>query len=366
MNLISQLALATIAAFFISYITIPVWTKFAERFNFVDKPNKRKVHHRAIPLVGGIAIFVAMVLANFVRDDVHQIFSDRILGAALIMLILGAIDDKMHIRAIVKLIVQIICAVVIIQDPNTTIHSFYGIFGLYEIPPFFQYLVTTILIVGVINAINLLDGIDGLAGSFISAGAFLFFLIAIYVKEVQIAFICGTLSFATLAFLRYNFSARYKIFMGDAGSLSLGFILVVVGIQLINRLSVADINSLNMSQAAILGIFLLPVIDSVRVYIERLRAGRSPFLADKRHFHHLFLKAGMSHKWATFYIMMVAAVMVVIIITSTKNFSISVSIFFSVVFYMGIATYYRAFGKLMTWTQKIEEIERTGSTVGLN
>jgi UDP-N-acetylmuramyl pentapeptide phosphotransferase/UDP-N-acetylglucosamine-1-phosphate transferase len=177
------------------------------------------------------------------------------------------------------------------------ITSFEGLFGIDELPLYSQYSFTILAIVGITNAFNLVDGIDGLAGglgfmSLITLGVFLTIS-----GDVSGALIAFALAGGLLAFLHYNFSPA-RIFMGDTGSLVLGFIIAVLCIRMLNVNSVSQNPVVNHIPVFILGVVLIPVFDTLRVFAIRIWKGKSPFEADRTHIHHLLTNNGFSHAFA--------------------------------------------------------------------
>ena len=283
-------------AFVLVLVLVPGLRNLAFKIGLVDTPNHRKLHNDAIPLTGGISIALATSMALLVSKTFVSGIHENIymLCAGFLLLIIGAMDDRMEIKPLYRLIIQFGCAYMMAAS-GLRISSLYGFFGIGEITIVFQYVLTVFVIVGVINAFNLMDGIDGLAGSLAIVG-FIAFSIVTYVfgrYEYTILFIA--LIGAILGFLRFNLG-KNKIFMGDGGSLFLGFILVVSGIQLIEMTNVHDSIDQSLILMVVISIFLVPVLDSIRVYAGRMKKGISPFSADKSHLHHLFLLTGLNHK----------------------------------------------------------------------
>jgi len=178
------------------------------------------------------------------------------------------------------------------------ITSFDGLFGINELSLSAQYSLTILAIVGITNAFNLIDGIDGLAGglsfmSLVTLGLFLTIS-----GDANTALVAFALAGAVFAFLYFNFNPA-KIFMGDTGSLILGFIIAVLCIRLMQVNVFAPNAILTNAPVFVLGIVLIPVFDTLRVFAMRTWSGRSPFEADKKHIHHLLTNAGFSHVIAT-------------------------------------------------------------------
>jgi UDP-GlcNAc:undecaprenyl-phosphate GlcNAc-1-phosphate transferase len=301
MKIILEIIISIATAFIWAIVFIPILAKVASMVGLVDKPNARKVHHNPTPLVGGIAIFFASYCALFL--SYHFIKDLRlllpVLVASFLLLLIGIIDDKTDMRASYKLLIQYACAHTVFAS-GICITSLHGVAGVENLPRNIQYGLTMLVIIGTINAFNLMDGIDGLLGGLVVICTAVLGLIAFWLQQYAWVVLHAGLLGAVLGYLRYNLSTKHKIFMGDAGSLFLGFLLVVSGIHL---LQVADAEPQFLSPRWILGvlvsIFVVPILDSLRVYYGRVKRGTSPFKADKTHIHHLFLQLGYRHKTAS-------------------------------------------------------------------
>jgi UDP-N-acetylmuramyl pentapeptide phosphotransferase/UDP-N-acetylglucosamine-1-phosphate transferase len=300
-ELLNELILPFLLAFILAFVMIPVIISNAVRFKLVDKPCPRKIHIVPIPSMGGIAIFMAIVLTTVIFNV--QLFSHYIyfwLGLS-ILYVVGIVDDRHGMKASLKFLLQILCSFLVAYS-NIRIVSFGGMLGIQEIPTVFQYGLTVFLIVGITNAFNLIDGIDGLAGGIGLITSCILGILCLHVQQNELAVLCFSLSGSLLAFLRYNFNPA-KIFMGDTGSLVIGFLLSVVAIRVTQVASVeGDTNDEIMSISLIFGIFLLPVFDTIRVFAERIIKGNSPFKAEKNHVHHLLLSKGFSHPGTTLFL----------------------------------------------------------------
>ena len=165
MKIIIEIFLIGITSFILSLVLIPILRRLALRINWVDQPNSRKLHTKPIPIIGGIAITLSTGMSVLVSSTVMTCSNEHLLmfSASLVLFIMGVLDDKMDIKPIFKLIIQLACAY-FIADSGIRITSLYGIFGIQEIPISVQYPVTIIVITGLVNAFNLMDGADGVAG----------------------------------------------------------------------------------------------------------------------------------------------------------------------------------------------------------
>lgn len=286
--------LSFVTAFVVTLLAIPPIIGLIKRYRLYDMPNARKEHINPVPTMGGIAIVGGMLLSLLLwfpfSNEVGQVsffFSIAVLFG------LGIMDDLKDLSAKYKFIIQIGLAVLIALS-GIRIQSFEGLFGIYEIPVFSQYTFTILAIVGITNAFNLVDGIDGLAGglgfmSLVTVGMFLTIN-----GDVNTALVAFALAGGILAFLYFNFNPA-RIFMGDTGSLVLGFVIAVLCIRL---LQVNSMPVLKHAPVFVLGVVLIPVFDTLRVFAIRIWNGKSPFQADRTHIHHLLTNAGFSHVFA--------------------------------------------------------------------
>ncbi|MEO5563758.1 MAG: MraY family glycosyltransferase [Chitinophagaceae bacterium] len=289
--------LCLVTAFVATLVGIPPIISLIRRYGLYDMPNARKVHSNPVPTMGGVAIVGGMMLALLLwfpftsePGQVSFFFSIAVLFG------LGIMDDIKDLSAKYKFIIQVGLATLIALS-GIRVQSFDGLFGIYELPLISQYTFTILAIVGITNAFNLVDGIDGLAGglgfmSLVTLGMFL-----ILSGDSNTALVAFALAGGILAFLYFNFNPA-RIFMGDTGSLVLGFVVSVLCIRLMQVNVFGNTPVLQNAPVFVLGIVLIPVFDTVRVFAIRIWKGKSPFEADRTHIHHLLTNAGFSHVFA--------------------------------------------------------------------
>ncbi len=312
---IIHLLLGLCLSFLLSIIIIPIFRSIAIKIGLVDKPNFRKTHKNLIPLVGGIAIGFVLVFTLLLLGPMSYITNAflKLLGGSYVLLIIGAVDDRKDIKASFKLAIQFICSLIIAMA-GYKLTSLHGILGIYDLPVVAQYILSIILITGVINAFNLMDGIDGLAGSLMLIGFIILGFISVFIGQEFYAMLAFIISGSLVGFLKYNvFGGEKKIFMGDAGSLFLGFLMIGIALDLINIASHQWIgDNVIWLLPLIIAIFIIPVADSLRVYYTRIKNGNSPFKADRTHIHHLFLELGLKHTKVTLILSMLSLSLVII------------------------------------------------------
>jgi UDP-N-acetylmuramyl pentapeptide phosphotransferase/UDP-N-acetylglucosamine-1-phosphate transferase len=296
-------ALASIiGAFIISYFSIPTIVRVARAKGLYDFPDSRKAHTRIVPTLGGLAIFASVLITLSLTINVDQIREFKFLVAGLtIMFFVGVKDDILIIDPWKKLIGQLTASAIIVFLTDLRFTSLHGFLGVHHIPYWFSILLTIFVIIVILNGFNLIDGIDGLASS-VGIIAALVFGIWFYLAGIfQYSIISFTLAGGLIAFLRFNvYNGEYKIFMGDTGSLIVGFLVAILTIKF-NQANIfySGIYKIESAPAVAFGILIIPLFDTMRVFLIRIFNGRSPFSADKNHIHHYLLDIGYNHLQST-------------------------------------------------------------------
>lgn len=303
---IPAIILAFVSAFFITWYYIPKVIKVVRARHLEDKPGFHKIHKSDIPTLGGIGIFGGFIFGFLIGVNGYMHGLSYFTAAVVMLLFVGIKDDLIWLNPRKKFWGELGSAALVAFFTTIHITHFHGFLDFTDISPTTSYVVTIILIILIINAVNLIDGIDGLAASvgIIASAVFgmFFFLSRDYGYTVMAAALLGSL----IAFLRYNISeGEKKIFMGDSGSLVIGFTLAVFAIRF-NELVAAKnaIIKLESAPAVSIGILIVPLYDTIRVTVLRIVDRKSIFIGDKRHIHHMMLRAGLSHRKATLYISM--------------------------------------------------------------
>ena len=289
--------LTYVMAFVLTLIFIPPVIFMVKRFKLFDRPNARKEHIVPTPTFGGISIFAGMMVSLLFWFKFYNHPSIITFFLSMILLFgVGIMDDLKDLAARYKLVIEVGVATLLAVS-GIRITSFGGLFGINELHIMAQYIITVVAIVGITNAFNLIDGIDGLAGglgfmSLVTLGIFLTIS-----KDLNYAIIAFALAGALLGFLYFNFNPA-RIFMGDTGSLMLGFVIAVLCVQLMKINSIHPTPVVPNIYVFTLGIVMIPVFDTLRVFGTRIWKGRSPFSADKTHIHHLITNKGFTHAFA--------------------------------------------------------------------
>ena len=287
---------------FITMALIPILKNHAVRLEAMDIPNGRSVHTYPKPKIGGIAMALGMVIPVLIWAPRGNLTVAILLGA-LVVFVFGVVDDRRELNYKSKFFGQVLAAMIVIFYGGLTIKSL-GVLlpGEMLLPDWIAVPLTLLVIVGVTNAINLSDGLDGLAGGISLLCFSCIGIIAYQIGNINIAVISVAVVGAIFAFLRFNTHPAI-IFMGDAGSLLLGFLAVTLSIGL---------SQTNNPISPLFPLLVLgfPILDTLTVMVERLSEGRSPFLADKNHFHHKLMKLGFLHSEAVFIIYLLQAALV--------------------------------------------------------
>lgn len=273
---------------------------FSKHIQLVDTPSGRKQHHGNIPLVGGLAMFLGFTLSVLTLDNPPETIRS-FLFASILLVVIGVLDDRHEISVRSKFIIQLFAALVMTSTAGHVIYNMGDLFGDGDIMlggwgiPF-----TAFIVIGVTNALNMSDGIDGLAGgvSLITFASLLYLALdanRIVDAQVLLLFVCVLIPFLLM---NAPFSRRRPavVFMGDAGSMFLGFSLA----WYITVLSQGE--QAVISPVIALWLFAVPLLDTVSIMIRRMTRGKSPFTPDRDHFHHIFQAAGFSNRKLVFII----------------------------------------------------------------
>ena len=316
MPILLQLLICLLVAFSITLYIVPVVVRIDRSLQLFDKPNQRSSAKIPIPTFGGIAIFFSFVFVSIMGmmgyDMPELIF---ILTAVMLIFLVGLKDDLVDLSPNKKLIAELIAACIIIFPADIRFTNLHGLFGINEIGIVPSVLVSAFAIIVIINAFNLSDGIDGLAASLsgmiaITLGSW--FLISGHYEYAILSF---TLAGAVGGFFYFNvYGIRNKIFMGDTGSLVLGTIISILVIRF-NEFNIDQSQpyAIGAVPAISFGILAYPLIDMLRVMIIRIMNRKSPFEADNNHLHHRLLTLGFSHKKATYTILSLNIIFIIIL-----------------------------------------------------
>lgn len=351
------ITLTFVLSVMVARIIIPRILLISIKKKLFDIPDSRKVHKGIVPRLGGVSFFptvlfsVAFTMAmRYLLDyRMEGFIAQKIVPEALLFVcgltllyLIGIADDLIGVRYRQKFLIQIVAAA-FLPVSGLWINNFYGLFGIHALPAFIGIPFTMFLVVFITNAINLIDGIDGLASGLSSVALLVFGFL--FMHQGLWAF--SMLSFATLGvlipFFYYNVFGNVnrgrKIFMGDTGSLTLGYIISFLAVTY----SMYDFEVAPYVNSAIVisfSVLIVPMFDVIRVILVRARTGKNIFEPDKNHIHHKFLAMGLSHKKAMVGIIGMACVFAFVNIALVKWVNVNVLFVGDIVVWIGVNVWF--------------------------
>lgn len=304
-------------AFVLTWIGIPAVIRLAKAKNLYDLPGGHSSHDTPVPRLGGIMVFAGIILSSVLFTDI-TIASDLkyIIAGMLVLFFMGLKDDIVSLTPFKKAAGQIIAALIIIIPANIRIESCYGLLGIEQLHFIPSTIVSLLFIVGLINSINFIDGIDGLASGIGIMASVFFGIIFVTNHQMSYAVISFSMTGSLASFFYFNvISRKNKIFLGDTGSMIIGFLLAVFTINLIEMPSPYNPSekAIPFAPALALSILFIPVFDGFRVSLIRIIHGKSIFKADNNHIHHKLIKITKSHFKATMIILISNTVIILTI-----------------------------------------------------
>lgn len=294
LNMLFSLLMAA----FIARISIPPIVRVAKMKKLVAEPNGRTSHNGHIPYLGGIAIFASLAISTslFISQESSQTFQ-YIVPAILVVFFIGLKDDIVSIRPLTKLAGQVIASLIIILLADVRVLSFRGLLGITELPEYLSIIFSLLVFIALINAFNLVDGIDGLAAGLGIQISLFFGIWLALLGQNDFAVLAFALAGGLMSFYYYNvFGKKYKLFMGDTGSLLIGLVIAILAIKIV-CCEGSDNEALNFNAIpmVVVAALIIPIVDILRLFVLRIAQGKSPMHADKCHFHHYLLNLGLSH-----------------------------------------------------------------------
>lgn len=307
-----RLLIAFVVSVLLNIYIVPVILRISKAKRLFDNPdNQRKNHVGSVPTLGGLGFFtiisvVGLVMINtcgLSRGSFETQFTalPPMMAGLTILFFIGLKDDLLSISARKKLIAQIAAVVILIIYGDLRFTSLQGMFHIGDIRFIASFFLTLFAGIVIINSFNLIDGIDGLASSISMLASLVFGYLFYKASDFEYAILAAIVVGANIPFFYYNvFSKKNKIFMGDTGSLLLGFIMFVFVIRF-NELNVlrAYKEHIVAAPSFSFAILILPLYDTLRVFAIRIMRGQSPFKADRRHLHHILIDLGLNHLQAT-------------------------------------------------------------------
>ena len=288
---------------FLSAMLLTFWihpriVRIAKIKNIVDNPNSRKLQRRAVPVMGGFAVFFGIIVGvglTSVFFDSYALFTCVV--AMTVMMYFGFTDDILGLSPWLRIIVEIIMVGFVIKMDMVNMNDMHGLFGIHKLPVWLSLPLSAVAGVGIINSINMIDGVDGLSSGFcvVACLSFGFFFCVSY--DGTMAVMCALAAGALIPFFLHNvFGAKSKMFIGDCGTMMMGMLMTIFCLHVIDNTSRVAYNFPNMGVVAFcLSVLSVPIFDTLRVMTTRILRGVSPFHADKHHLHHLFIEIGFSH-----------------------------------------------------------------------
>jgi UDP-N-acetylmuramyl pentapeptide phosphotransferase/UDP-N-acetylglucosamine-1-phosphate transferase len=284
-------------------LLINVFKKYSGKLGLVDAMNERSSHHGIIPRIGGVSVFIPFIVLTtiliiFQVDFIvnHVPFLIGLIATAT----LGCLDDRLDLSGKLKFFIQLGIGTYYVISTGNYVDNMYGFFGIHELHYLVGISVSVLTIAFLINAVNLSDGIDGLSAStsLLSLTVFTFLMGGDY-HYYLLTFV----GIGLLIYLRFNLASDKKIFLGDAGSLSLGFILSTMAMEYLHSYNGFAVSpNINPHFVAMLAL-IYPIADTLRVFFLRVSSGQSPFTADRKHLHHILIDKGYSHIGACIFIL---------------------------------------------------------------
>jgi UDP-GlcNAc:undecaprenyl-phosphate/decaprenyl-phosphate GlcNAc-1-phosphate transferase len=294
--------LGFLTAFCLTWFIIPSVVNISRLKNLCCSPNGRTSHTSSTPNLGGIAVFVALILSTVIFAGTYFKFELKyIISGLIIVFFVGIKDDILIIAPMKKMSGQIFAVILIAVFAEIRITNLYGLFHVGQLPYGASILLTVFVFIVIINGFNLIDGIDGLASGIgiLSSAVFgIWFWITGNIGYTILSFsFVGTLA----AFFWFNvFGKTNKIFLGDTGSLVIGFVIGILACRFLQLGLVAQGTAfIESAPSVVFSILVIPLFDSLRVFILRVKQGKSPFKADRQHIHHRLLQLGCTHLQAT-------------------------------------------------------------------
>ena len=276
----------------------PYILKVAKEKNIVDNPDARKLQRTPVPVLGGLNV-VFGILAGIMTFNLFGNFNDLLpmFASIIIILIVGMLDDMISLSPKVRFVIEIALVLYLIYTTDCLLGNFHGLWGFETIHRYIAVPLTVVACVGIINAINLIDGVDGYSSGYSIISSILFGVMFYALGDMRMVTLAAIVAVSLLPFFLHNvFGKSSKMFIGDAGTLSLGIVFSVFVISIISTPAsvVATTPTLGLVPFT-MAVLCVPIFDTVRVMSARMLRGKSPFHPDKTHLHHLFIELGFSH-----------------------------------------------------------------------
>lgn len=365
-----------IGAFVLTFMLMPRIINVVKFKRLMDKPNERSSHSEVVPSLGGVVFYIVIVLGlYFIRPFDKYDISGSLLPGLTILFFVGVKDDLMVIGPYTKLVAQLISISFLLVHPSFQISNFNNFLGIDSVSYLVSIPVSAFVMLFIINAFNLIDGIDGLASM---VGIVIFSVFAVmffFLERIFSLGICLISIGSIFAFLRFNLSTDKKIFMGDTGSLILGFLIAALTIRIFslkqNELEALPFQLENLP-LLVMSILIIPVFDTTRVFTIRLINGKTPFSADRNHIHHLMIDyLKLSHRKASFFIGLSNLFFVLLFMflgihlnDGLLLLAFTILILLLTYFFFRINFSYKNLRRIIYWRRKMKEIKNNSNLFG--
>ena len=365
MSMKLKLIIMAVLSLVVTTVVFPIVLRYARLHHVVDNPDARKLHRMPVPVMGGVAVYAGILagcLAMFFL--VPNSSMNWSLMALTTMLVLGVWDDTKNLSAVFRLVVQFGVVGAYMWFTGYHIGSFFGAFGIHEISPWIGIPLSLIMGVGTINAINMADGVDGYSSGFGIMACASFAVVFIAVRQPVWSCLAVITASALVPFFMHNvFGKKTKMFIGDGGTMMLGFLMTIFELGALSPIRGSQLESHGIGVAAMtLAILCIPIFDTLRVMTARMVRGHSPFRPDKSHLHHLFIDMGFSHLGTAIAILLMNLIVILAwLLTWLCGGSINTQTVLVIV--MGVTVTF-GFYKLMRWQQHHGPIGDDGTPQG--
>ena len=307
MNLTLTATIVTLASMLTSALVFPYALRFAQKNGIVDQPNARKLQRVPVPVFGGVVVYSGILVGGVILQLFYQSsMVALILFAILIMMVIGVWDDIKGLSPVSRLLVEVLLVGGFIATTGIYIDNFHGLWGVYQLDPWWAIPFSIFAGVGTINAINMIDGVDGYSSGYAMLACLCFAIIFHAVWTPGMVCLTMISGGALLPFFMHNvFGSRSRMFIGDGGTLMLGMLLTVLAFSAMSsQVGVGELEEYGICIPAFtVAVGCIPLFDAVRVMLTRIIHGKSPLKADKSHLHHLFIDMGFSHLGAAMFIL---------------------------------------------------------------
>lgn len=340
--------------FVCAYILLFLMRKIAKKIGLVDKPNDRKKHVGAIPLVGGVSIYFILIISLWFYPSLI-VNADVYIMCITVLVMIGVIDDKYDVDYRIRLVVQILVSAAMIFGAGLSLKTLgHILFGYELILGPLGYIITIFAVLGAINAFNMVDGIDGLLGglTLVTFGGLSY--IHYIDHQMPLSRFCLLMMIVVIPYISLNlgfpFGTRRKVFMGDAGSMLIGFTVIWVLLQ-----GTQGFKS-QMNPVTALWLIAIPLMDMVCIMIRRIKKGVSPFKADREHLHHICMRAGLSGFQTMLFITFIAGCLAALGITLERYFqSETLSLILFIVVFIAYMSLMNYIWKIISCVRKVSD-----------